>query len=96
MSKEPMEESVYQHARYLLRQGLPGDALVLRKGRLAWPIPVYSPDGKIQSWFVAVTVEDKIVGFFQLLPDLILHRYSSFQRQPGSTAICFQEIPAEI
>lgn len=88
MSEEPGEESIYQYASRLLQQGLPGDALVAQKGRLARPIPVYSPQGEIQSWFVAVTVEESIVGFFQILPNVTLHRYSSFQKQSGSTAGC--------
>ena len=56
---------------------------------LARPIPVYSPQSKVHSWFVAVTVEDKIVGFFQLSSALTLLRYASFlQRRPGSIAGC--------
>lgn len=88
MGKEITEDVVYQHAQRLFSQGAPRDSLVLGEGKLARPIPVYSPQGKVHSWFVAVTVEDKIVGFFQLSSALALLRYASFQRHPGSIAGC--------
>jgi len=52
------------------------------------PIPVQSPTGELDSWFVGLTVDDLLVGFLQLEPDLRLHRYSGFQRAPGSMSGC--------
>ena len=88
MNKEITEKEVFQHTQGLFRQAVLRDAQALGKAKLARPLPVYTPQGKIQSWFVAVTVEDRIAGFFQLSPTLILLRYASFQRRPGSTAGC--------
>ena len=88
MNKEITEDVVFQHAQGLFRQEVLRDSQALGKAKLARPLPVYTPQGKIQSWFVAVTVEDRIAGFFQLSPSLILLRYASFQRRPGSTAGC--------
>jgi hypothetical protein len=84
MSDGNTEDTVYQRVQLLFQQGTVRDPLVSQKGKLVWPIPVHSPQGKIDSWFVAVTVEGRIVGFFQLAPDLTLQRYASFLRRPGS------------
>ena len=46
------------------------------------PIPVETPTGELDSWFVALTADERLLGFFQLEPDLVLHRYSSFDRPP--------------
>ena len=35
-----------------------------------------------------MTTNDLLLGFFQLESDLSLHRYSTFQRTPGSTSEC--------
>jgi hypothetical protein len=52
---------------------------------LEQPIPVLGPDGELDSWFVALTTAEGILGFFQLEPDLTLHRYSAFEvPQPAS------------
>jgi hypothetical protein len=56
--------------------------------RLEEAIPVRSAMGELDSWFVALTSDDFLLGFFQLEPDLSLHRYSTFQRTPGSTSGC--------
>jgi hypothetical protein len=52
------------------------------------PIPVQSPAGELDSWFIGLTVEERLVGFFQLEPDLRVHRYSSFERQRSSIDDC--------
>jgi hypothetical protein len=46
------------------------------------PIPVKTPTGELDSWFVALTADAQLLGFFQLEPDLVLHRYSTFDRPP--------------
>jgi len=52
---------------------------------LEQPIPVLGPGGEVDSWFVAVTTGEGIVGFLQLERDLTLHRYSGFDPpQPAS------------
>jgi hypothetical protein len=69
------------------RRQLVDDPLALR-APLADPLPVLTPAGNLDSWFVALTAEDRIVGFFQLEPDLQVHRYSSFQSTRGSVDGC--------
>jgi hypothetical protein len=49
------------------------------------PVPVIDPGGELDSWFIALTTDEGLLGFFQLEPDLALHRYSAFERpQPAS------------
>lgn len=57
-----------------------------RAATLEQPIPVVSPDGELDSWFVALTTESGLLGFLQLEPDLTLHRYSAFERPPPASA----------
>ena len=57
------------------------DALVRRKGKAGVPIPVYTPDGRdLVSWFVGVTVGDRIASFLQFDDRGMLIRHSSFQK----------------
>lgn len=70
-----------------LRRALVEDPLALA-ARLEDPIPVRDAAGGLDSWFVALTSGDLLLGFIQLEPDLELHRYSTFQRAPGSTDGC--------
>lgn len=46
------------------------------------PIPVEAPTGELDSWFIALTADQELLGFLQLEPDLELHRYSTFDRPP--------------
>jgi hypothetical protein len=62
--------------------------LVQNSGELQEPLPVNYPNGKLHSWFVGVTVNCKLAGFLQLLPDLSPLRYSTFQRRPDSLEGC--------
>lgn len=75
-------------ARALLQSGEIGSVAARRSGRVGQPIPVRRPDGGVHSWFVPVTVGDRLAGFFEFLPDLTLMRYSSFQRQEDSVEGC--------
>jgi hypothetical protein len=53
---------------------------------LEQPIPVLDPAGEVDSWFVALTMGEGILGFLQLERDLTLHRYSAFDRPPPASA----------
>jgi hypothetical protein len=56
-----------------------------RTATLEEPVAVLSPGGDLDSWFVALTTDEGLLGFFQLEPDLTLHRYSTFGHpQPAS------------
>lgn len=76
-----------ERAQALMSAGGPS-ALVRREGEVAEAIPIATPDGALHSWFAAVTANDRIVGFFQLLPDLTPIRWSTFQRREDSLAAC--------
>jgi hypothetical protein len=69
------------------RQRLVDDPLAL-SARLAEPVAVQDPAGGLDSWFVGLVAEDRLVCFLQLEPDLRVHRYSSFQRRRGSVDGC--------
>ena len=67
-----------------LRQTVVSDT-VAKSATLESPIRVVTPDGALDSWFVALTTRDGMLGFLQLEPDLSLHRYSTFEQvQPPS------------
>jgi hypothetical protein len=68
-----------------LRRGVGADPAA-RAATLEQPIPVVSPGGELDSWFVALTIESGLLGFLQLEPDLTLHRYSAFERPPPASA----------
>lgn len=76
------------HAQTLMREGVIGDTMVIASGRLETPVPIQTPDGRLHSWFVPVTVGDYLAGFFQFLPDDTFMRFSSFQRRPGKLTGC--------
>ena len=52
------------------------------------PIQVLGPNLELHSWFIPVTVDSLLVGFFELQTDLTLVRYSSFQRHKDSLQGC--------
>lgn len=86
MTRSP-EALAAERAQALMAGGGPS-TLVRREGKVAEAIAIRTPDGTLHSWFVAVTVNDRIVGFFQLLPDLTPIRWSTFQRREDSLAAC--------
>lgn len=88
MASGEAEQHVIERARSLMSSGLFGDALVRRSGRIEEPRPVLSPDGRLHSWFVAVTVGERLAGFLELMPDLTPMRYSSLQRKAESLEGC--------
>jgi hypothetical protein len=75
-------------ARAHLAQGRFGDDAVRRTATVAEPLTVAGPDGRPHSWFVGLTVGDRIVALFQLLLDGTVMRFSSFQRRPGELEGC--------
>lgn len=85
---EPIPESVHERAELLVTSGLAGDRFLRDKGQIGQPIEVQGPGGARHSWFVPVTVGERLAGFLQLLPDLAFLRYSSFQRREGELEGC--------
>lgn len=79
---------IIARAQSLLRRGTIGSFLVRESGRIGTPIEVLRPDGELHSWFVPITIGDRLAGFFELLPDLTMMRYSSFQRRDDSIEEC--------
>lgn len=79
---------VQDQARKLLRGAMFGSTLVAASGRAEAPIAVQTPQGRLHSWFVPVTVGNQLAGYFQFLPDLTLMGYSSFQRRDDSLDGC--------
>jgi hypothetical protein len=75
-------------ARELLREGGVGDALLRRSATVLPALSVRAPGGRLHSFFVPVTVGDRLAAFFQFLPDGTLMRFSSFQRRPGELTGC--------
>ena len=67
-----------------IRQDVVSDP-VAKSATLEPPVQVVGPNGELDSWFVALTKGEGLLGFFQLEPDLRLHRYSTFDDpQPAS------------
>ena len=61
--------AVGRRARALLAGGDCASPLVRAAGQVGEAVPVLHPDGGLHSWFVPITVDGRIVGFFQLLPE---------------------------
>src|SRR6188474_3412359 len=57
-------------------------------GEIRQAIAVEFPRGQLRAWFVPVINGDRLLGFFELKPDLTPIRYSSFQRREGQTENC--------
>jgi hypothetical protein len=88
MASEVSVRAVSKRARALFRNGIAQSDDVQRLGKIREPIPILEPDGTINSWFVPVQVRDKLAGFMQLTPDLVLKRYASFWRGEQDFANC--------
>jgi hypothetical protein len=82
------EARIAQLARQLLTAGAVGDESLRRSATVLPALPVLAPDGTLHSWFVPITMRDRLAAFFQLLPDGTLMRFSSFQRRPGEFTDC--------
>ena len=79
---------ITQVARVLLAKGIIGDAPLRRSGTVVQALPVLMVGGTLHSWWVPVTVGDRLTAFLQFLPDRTLMRFSLFQRQSGEFADC--------
>lgn len=75
-------------AQDLLRGGQIGNSMVRGSGIIGTPMEILTLNGDLHSWFVPVTLDNRLVSFFQFLPDLTLMRYSSFQRRDDSIEDC--------
>lgn len=81
-------QRVDEMAAALLAQGIAQDALVQEKGRLQPAIPIHTPDGDVQGWFVPVVIGDRLVAFMQFNEAQALSRFSTFMRKPGDISGC--------
>lgn len=87
-SEKPSErnaESISEAARRLLASGAVGDESLRTSATIGQPIPVMHPNRQLHSWFVPLTVDNRLAAFFQLLPDGTLMRFSSFPRGSGDS-----------
>jgi hypothetical protein len=81
---------IVQEAMNLLHHGVSEDDVLQKSGLITGAYPVYSPDHDMNSWFVPVTIGDRLAAFFQFLSDGTFLRFSSFQYKPGN----FNDCPA--
>jgi hypothetical protein len=81
-------DEAVQAARKLLQAGVMADAWARKNGEVRSAVPVESPHGELRSWFVPVVYKDRLLGFFELTPEFVAHRYSSFQRREGQLESC--------
>ena len=81
-------ESIGVAASQLLSSGAVGDPQLRFAARVGMALPVMRPDGAQHSWFVPLTVGDRLAAFLQILIDGTLMRFSSFQRRPGDLGSC--------
>lgn len=88
MDNHAEASQILEKARQLISSGQFGDSLVRRQGKVEQPIIVVGPDDRPESWFVGVTVDDRLAGFLQLDLHGRLRRYSSFQRRSETLDDC--------
>lgn len=79
---------ISQAARQLLASGGVGDEPLRRSATVVRALPVLAAGGGLHSWYVPVTVGDRLAAFIQFLPDGTLMRFSSFHRRPGEFDGC--------
>jgi hypothetical protein len=87
VSSDTLRQQVYQKALRLFPTTV-SDPLAKKSGRVQEPLPIVDRRHETASWFVGITVEDRLVGFMQFKPDLTLMRYSSFQQRVDSLEGC--------
>ena len=85
-----IQNEVHEKAVQYLRSGLPGEVnkLVTKFGNVQMPIPIYDLEGRIVSWFVGVTIRDRIVSFLQFDKNLRIMRYSTFLNKDSYVESC--------
>jgi hypothetical protein len=72
----------------LLEDGNMADVWTRQHGEVRTAIPVEAPKGAMHSWFVPVSHGERLLGFFELTPELDVRRYSSFQKHEGNLDGC--------
>ncbi|MHA2142899.1 MAG: hypothetical protein ACXADD_15545 [Candidatus Thorarchaeota archaeon] len=85
---QDMRERVHEEAKRLFESGITQDPLVDSKGAVIPPIPILDLNQELDSWFVAITADGRIAGFMQFNKELVLMRYSTFQRKASSLEGC--------
>jgi hypothetical protein len=86
---EASPDRVLEVAQHLLARPDMADALVRKSGAVAPPVPMRHPFERSQfAWFVPVTVDHLLAGFFVLAMDLALRRWSTFQRHHDTLDGC--------
>ncbi len=88
MVDENLLKEVNEKAIGLFKSGIAQDRVVQKSGKVERPIPIQGPGGEIVSWFVGITVGQRLAGFMQFKDDLTLMRYSTFQRHASSLDSC--------
>jgi hypothetical protein len=81
---------VYDKAVELLSTGvlIENNPLIQEFGKVETPIPIYDLENRIASWFVGITVRDRIVSFLQFDDNLTFMRYSTFLHKNDSVEGC--------
>lgn len=79
---------VQERAIELFKSGIVENMMVNTNGKVEMPIRVFNPEGGIHSWFVGVTIEDKIVGFMRFDTELRFLSYSAFIHQSRPLDSC--------
>lgn len=79
---------VYRRAVELFKSGIAEDVMVSANGNVETPIGIVNPDGDIDSWFVGVTIGDKLVGHMRFDVELRFMHYSSFLHRSRSVDEC--------
>ena len=85
-----IQNEVHEKLVQYLRSGLSVEVnkLVTKFGNVQIPIPIYDVEGKIVSWFVGVTIRDRIVSFLQFDKNLRTMRYSTFLNKDSYVESC--------
>jgi len=68
-------------ARRLLAQGDAGDGPLQRQASVGRPVPVVGADGELDSWFIPVTVGDRLGGYFRFTATGDYSSFSAFPRR---------------
>jgi hypothetical protein len=72
----------------LLKANISDNPLIKKSGKVETPIPIYDSEDVIVSWFVGITVMDRIVSFIQFDQNLEFMRYSTFLHKNASLEGC--------
>jgi len=79
---------ILRAAGRLLANGDVGDGPLQRQAKVRRPIPVARADGELDSWFVPVTVGDRLGGYFRFTAAGDFSSFSTFPRRGGRFDDC--------